>query len=152
MQRYIEIEHTADIGVEVYGNTIEELFANAGYALFDTIVDAGTIQSTVTRTVSVEGENLEALMMNWLRELLYLFSVEQEVYGYFGVQNLVLRQSSRLLEQDKPCTPKMKAEIKGEPLNFEKHSFETEIKAITYHQFAVIQHNNRWQARVIFDV
>lgn len=150
MQCYTEIEHTADIGVEVYGSTIEELFANAGYALFDTIVDADTIQPNITRAVSVTGENLEALMMNWLRELLYLFSVEQEVYGHFGVQDLSCPSNLGDCRKAKSCT--LCAEIKGEPMDFEKHRFETEIKAITYHQFAVIRHNEHWQTRVIFDV
>ena len=53
MQRYKEIEHTADIGVEIYGATLEELFHNAGYALFDTIVDAETIED-------LDGADLEA--------------------------------------------------------------------------------------------
>ncbi len=144
MPRYTEIEHTADIGVEVYGNTLEELFANAGYALFDTIADAGTVEPTITHTITVRGENIETLLMNWLRELLYLFSVEQEVYNIFRVHITG--------GQEVACPPALEAEIFGELLNFEKHRFETEIKAITYHQLAVIQQNRRWQATVIFDV
>jgi len=144
MQRYTEIEHTADIGVEIYGDTVEDLFRNAGYALFDTIVDADTIQPAITRTVEVKGDNLETLMMNWLRELLYQFSIEQEVYSEFTVHFADGQEGS--------CNLTVKAELRGEPLDIKRHCFETEIKAITYHQLAVIQENNHWQARVIFDV
>ena len=144
MPRYTEIEHTADIGVEVYGPTLEELFVNAGYALFNTIIDAGTIESTVTRTVTVAGDTIEMLFMNWLRELLYLFSVEQEVYNTFRVRITDQQDTSGMLS--------LEADIVGEPLDFKKHRFETEIKAITYHQFTVAHHAGRWQATVIFDV
>ena len=152
MPRYKEIEHTADIGVEIYGATLEELFQNAGYALFDTIVEARTIQPSVSRIVAVEGQDIEALLMNWLRELLYLCSVEQEVYGHFGVKNLSCSGSLPNCHTPDSCTARMEAIVKGEPLDSQKHRFETEIKAITYHQFAVTQSNTCWQARVIFDV
>ncbi len=81
--------------------------------------------------------------MNWLRELLYLFSVYQEVYAEFelkfpsGVQTSV-------------CT--LEAQIKGEPLDLEAHAFRKEIKAITYHQFALTHDYGLWKARVILDV
>jgi SHS2 domain-containing protein len=152
MPRYKEIEHTADIGVEIYGTTLEELFQNAGYALFDTIVDVSTIQPFVSRMVAVEGQNVEALLMNWLRELLYLCSVEQEVYGCFEVKNLSCSGSLPDCHAPDACTARIEAIVKGEPLDFQKHRFATEIKAITYHQFAVTQNNTCWQARVIFDV
>ena len=144
MQRYKEIEHTADIGVEIYGATLEELFQNAGYALFDTIVDVEIIEPIVAREVRVEGPDIETLLMNWLRELLFLFSVEQDVYSVFKVQFAGGHNASHPL--------KLAAILKGEPLDFQKHTFETEIKAITYHQFAVVRQNGHWQARVIFDV
>jgi SHS2 domain-containing protein len=42
--------------------------------------------------------------------------------------------------------------VKGESLDLERHRFHTEIKAITYHQFAVVNENGTWKARVVFDV
>ena len=136
--RYKEFEHTADIGVEIYGKTLEELFKNAGYAFFDIIADITTIRSKVTRSVNVTGSDVETLLMNWLRELLYLFSVYQEVYGEFAIQTL----QPGFLE----------SRVKGELLDPQKHDFHTEIKAITYHQFTVVNESGTWKARVIFDV
>jgi SHS2 domain-containing protein len=156
MLRYQEFEHTADVGVEIYGKTLEELFKNAGYTLFEMIVDTTTIIPKISRTVSLTGTDTEMLLMNWLRELLYLFSVYQEVYVKFeilsgvqtsGVQTLVCQA-----EQNKFCTPTIEAIIKGELLDLAKHSVRKEIKAITYHQFAVTYEHGIWKARVIFDV
>ena len=138
MRRYKEIEHTADIGVEIYGNTLEEVFVNAGYALFDTIVEVSTIQPTLERTVHVTGNDVETLLMNWLRELLYLFSIDEEVYTEFEIQSLLPNEIT--------------AVIKGETLDRKKHHFNTELKAVTYHQLELTYEYNLWRARVIFDV
>ena len=143
MLRYQEFDHTADIGVEIYGQTLTELFCNAGYALFDTLVDAATIRLALTRTVTVTGSDVEILLINWLRELLYLFAVEQEVYAEFEIVSGV---------QTEGCTPTLTAIVKGEPFDPEKHDFRTEIKAVTYHLLAVTQANGIWTARVLFDV
>ncbi len=43
MEKYILVDHTADIMVRAFGDTLEECFANAGYALFDQIVDLSGI-------------------------------------------------------------------------------------------------------------
>jgi SHS2 domain-containing protein len=143
MVRYQEFEHTADIGVEIYGKTLEELFKNAGYALFEMMVDTATIIPNITRTVQLSGTDTEMLLMNWLRELLYLFSVYQEVYAEFEVKFPSEVQTS-------VCT--LEAQIKGEPLDLDAHAFRKEIKAVTYHQFAVTNENGLWKARVILDV
>ena len=135
---YKEFEHTADIGMEMYGATLEELFRNAGRALFDTIVEIDRIQPRVERSVSVTGDDDELLLMNWLRRLLYLFAVESEVYGEFRI---VALQSGAL-----------QAIVTGEPLDMERHHFKTELKAITYHQFRLIHEQDGWRATVIFDV
>ncbi|GAK60485.1 hypothetical protein U27_00382 [Candidatus Vecturithrix granuli] len=138
MKRYTEFEHTADIGVDIYGRTRAELFQNAGYALFNSMINVVAITPIVVRTVKINSEDSELLLMNWLRELLYLFSIHQEVYAEFTIDTL--------------RADALEATIKGEPLDLEKHQFHTEIKAITYHQFSVTHKHGRWKARVIFDV
>ena len=138
MLRYREFEHTADVGLEIYGNTLADLFRNAGYAFFDTIADITKVALQVERSVRVTGDDVEMLFINWLRELLYLFSVHQEIYAEFEISVLQLDS--------------LEASVKGEPLDLKKHDFRTEIKAVTYHQFIVIKENGVWKARVIFDV
>jgi SHS2 domain-containing protein len=138
MQRYKEFEHTADIGVEIYGTTPDELFLNAGYAFFNTIAEVSTILPQIERSVCLSGDDIESLFMNWLRELLYLFSVHQEIYAEFEIQSFQPTQ--------------LEIKMRGEAFDVEKHHFNTEIKAVTYHQFSVVNEDNLWKARVIFDV
>ncbi|MCP4405270.1 MAG: archease [bacterium] len=138
MTVYKEIEHTADIGVEIYGNSFEVLLQHAAYALFDTIADVSTIRPERSRSVQVSGADDESLLMNWLRELLFLFAVEEEVYAGIEIQSLRAGE--------------LRAIVKGETLDIKRHRFKTELKAVTYHQFKLEHTGNRWTARVIFDV
>lgn len=146
MVRYKEFDHTADIGVEVYGATLEELLQNAGYALLNTMVDVTTIQSRISRTITVSGVDIEILVINWLRELLYQCMVEQEVYHVFDVQECEAPQPPET--QAYTC----RAVVTGEPFDPARHRFRTEIKAVTYHQCQIGRRETGWFARVLFDV
>ena len=77
LKRYKTFDHTADLGIEVYGEDQNQLFSNAGFALFDLIAEADTIEVKTSLDLTVEEMNLEDLMVNWLRELLYLHQSER---------------------------------------------------------------------------
>jgi SHS2 domain-containing protein len=77
-------------------------------------------------------------MVNWLRELLYLWS---------GKALLVAStQITQISDQQ------IEAIIRTEPFNPDRHRIRTEIKAVTYHQIRVDCRSTGWQARIIFDV
>ena len=71
---YEIIDHTADIGLHVFGNDPADLFRNAARALTDVITDRRNVVAVNSIGVSVEGHDWPDLMVNWLRELLYLWS------------------------------------------------------------------------------
>lgn len=137
-KKYLIFDHTADLGVEVYGKTPEELFANAAFAVFDIITDISTIRIAQERAIVVEGLGWEDLLVNYLREILYLFNGE----------GLLLKEY--VIVKIEPCF--LKAVVKGEGFNGEKHRIKTEIKAVTYHQASVTGGSQKWTGRVIFDV
>jgi protein archease len=139
MQNYKIISHTADIGIEVTGKTKKELFARAAAAVFDLMVSPDNVEEKDQKNISVEGEGPEDLLINFLREVLFLFNGE----GW-------LARSCRII---KLTEKSIAAEMKGEPFTPEKHQIKTEIKAVTYHQFSVKKNSHGdWQARIIFDV
>ena len=76
MHRYKLFDHTADLGVEIYGKTVTDLFANAAFAVFDIITDLKHVTPTMERKIVVEGEGWEDLLVNYLREILYMFNGE----------------------------------------------------------------------------
>ena len=76
------MEHTADIGLRVFGEDLKELFANAADGLFDLIVgDLGTIRHERAIPLTVEAQDVEELFADWLRELLYLCNAERWLFS-----------------------------------------------------------------------
>jgi len=138
MDRYRLFDHTADLGVEVYGKTLQELFANAAFAVFDIITDLHLVRSIKEKIIVVDGENWEDLLVNYLREILYLFNGE----------GLLLKKYT--INKIKPY--QLESKVSGELFDPTRHRINTEIKAITYHQVSVKETPEMWVGRVIFDV
>ena len=71
---YELIDHTADFGVRIFGKDAADLFRNGALALTDLITDRPNAKSGRTCYIRVAGNDWEDLMVNWLREVLYLWS------------------------------------------------------------------------------
>ncbi len=136
--KYQLIDHTADVGIQVFGADINVLFENAAAALFDVITDPDKLKGAARQTLSMEGADWPDLMVNWLREHLYLWA---------GQEKLV--KESRILSISEY---KLTAVITYDPYRSDRHLIKEEIKAVTYHQIDVHQGSTGWEARVIFDV
>ena len=76
-QGYRFMDHTADFRLEIFGLDAGDLFVQAAGALTDLIVDPKPLQGRHQRTLTVSGDDWADLMVNWLRELLYLWNGEQ---------------------------------------------------------------------------
>jgi SHS2 domain-containing protein len=133
-----EIEHTADLGIEVTAADLPALFALAGEAVFSLIVDPQTVESREISAVSATGSCPEDLLHAWLRELLARFNIDGFVARSCEITRLDPGQIDGI--------------ITGETLDLSRHTFHTEIKGVTYHDFKVWQEDGAWHARIIFDV
>jgi SHS2 domain-containing protein len=135
---YEIIDHTADIGLHVFGNDPADLFRNAARALTDVITDCQHVATVDSIGVSVEGYDWPDLMVNWLRELLYLWS---------GKELLV---ASIVVDRINP--QRINAVAGVEPFRPDRHRIRNEIKAVTYHQIDVSEGLTGWEATIILDV
>lgn len=142
MSNYKLFDHTADIGVEISGRTKKELFVNAADTLFDVMVEDNAggekIIRAKRRTLAVEGSDLPDLLINFLREVLYLFNGEHFVVNRCDITEI--------------GNKKLTARLFMEPFSKRAHRIKTEIKAVTYYGVKVEKQKNNWKARVIFDV
>ena len=138
MKRFEVLDHTADIGLIVYGEDLKTLFENAGEAFFHLITDLKKVRRRVEKRIEIKGENLERLMVDWLSELLYLHDVENLLFKGFKVESV--------------GEGGLKARVKGEPFQEGVHVIKTGVKAVTYHQIEVRKENGRWRAQIIFDL
>jgi protein archease len=133
-----EIEHTADLGIEAEGENPAELFTAAAEGLYALIADPSGIEARRAISVSATGGDWEELLQAWLSELLAEFNVK----GFIGKNCTIINIGATRLN----------ATVEGEPLDLKRHRFQTEIKAVTYHELRVWQDSGMWRARVIFDV
>jgi SHS2 domain-containing protein len=138
MGRFEILDHTADIGIIVYGEDLKALFENAGEAFFHLITDMKRVRRSVRRRIEIGKESLERLMVDWLSELLYLHDVEYLLFREFKIESV--------------GEDGLRAVVRGEPFQEGVHVIKTEVKAVTYHQIEVRKENGKWRAQIIFDL
>jgi SHS2 domain-containing protein len=136
---YRIIDHTADIGIEADGDSLEQAFEHVALGMFETISDGSEVEILTTVSVKAEAEDLEELLVNYLTELLYLYDVEGVLFGEFEVEIFELGGSYEL-----------EGEARGEMFIVGKHNYPIEIKAVTYHMLEVKE--TPPYVRVIFDL
>jgi len=133
-----EIEHTADVAIEVEAPTLSALFERAGLGMLALMVDLATIAPRERRVVAVEADDRESLFHDWLQTLLVRFQA-----GLFVPCALAVDELSE-------CALRGWAE--GERIDVSRHGIHTEIKGVTYHALAVRETATGWWARIVFDV
>ena len=136
------LEHTADVKFRAYGTTPDQMLSNAAAALFGAMISPEQVKAKELWQVELESEDLEDLAYQWLSEIVFLFETESAVFSRFQV-------ALEEIEDGKGW--KLRAEIGGERMDPERHSFLAEVKAVTRHKFA-IEKNERWCIQVVLDV
>jgi SHS2 domain-containing protein len=137
-QGYRFLDHTADLGVEIWGPDAIRLFEQAAVVLRDLLVKAADEKADHTDTLEIDGQDWADLMVNWLRELLHLFVGRERVVTGVRIEDL--------------CDTRLKAEVDSVRFDPLVHRPNHEIKAVTYHQIDVGPVEEGWRAMVIFDV
>ena len=135
MERYVLIDHTADMMVRAFGSTLEECFGNATYALFDQTVDLSNVGTSESVDIRVTGIDDEDRLFSFLSEMLFIEDAD----------NLILREFDVRFEgNDVVCT------ARGERLDRSKHRVRSEVKAVTYHMMQIDRDTP--SVTVLFDV
>jgi len=136
------LEHTADAYIAAYGTDLAEAFENAALALFETMTETENVAPQAEENVDVEGHDKQALLYNWLEELLIRFEVENMLYSRFKVQKIEETEGGF----------RVKAKIRGEPFDPGRHKQKVGVKAVTYHQMEILESPERVTVRFILDI
>ena len=124
------------MGLVAYGKSLPEAFANAAYGLFSLIVEPNQVKEKESRKVTVQAQDAESLLFNWINELIYLFEVERLLFKSFSITEFTGQG--------------LEATCWGEKYDPSRHQLKTGVKSATYHMLKVDGEKNRIQ--VIFDV
>lgn len=138
---FVLLEHTADVGLRAWGPTPAAAFAAAARGMYGLTLGgdpAGATGPRATHAISVSGTTWADLLVNWLAELLFQFSVEGLVGQAFDFS---------------ACAPPLcSAAVTGVILEDEEQVEGGEIKAVTYHNLEVKFYPGRTSLQVIFDI
>ena len=135
---YRFIDHTADIGIEVSGRTVQELFSNALRGFTDLLTEVTAVRGIEERHITVKAEDQNELLIAWLSELLYFYDTEQKLFSESSIHKLTETE--------------LTATVKGEVRDPQRHPIRREVKAVTYHNIRIRQEEGRWKATIIFDI
>ena len=139
MGEWREFDTTADTGIEVWGNDINDLFATAGKAFTVMSTNPDTIKLDCARRIEVDSRGLDLQLRDFLSELLYILEVDDLLPIDFHTFEHTSSGFS--------CTAVFCKWIEG------VSESRTEIKAVTYHMLeAKRQEDGVYYGRVIFDI
>ncbi len=140
---YKFLDHTADVSVEATGTTLEEAFEQTVYSLMETITPSlRSISPKIKRIITIEAEDKEALLFDFLTEFLYIFDVDGLIFNEIEIQPIKINQKKYLIN----------AVAKGEKFDKFKHEPGTEVKAITYSFMNIEEKKNKVKINIVFDI
>lgn len=130
--------HTADIGLEVQGKTREDLFRNAALGLLSILTDPSDFGRTETVRFKLEARTWEDLLVAWLEEILYFFTVKAIGFRDFKITSM--------------SPTRVQGIGAGERIDLKKHRVDREVKAVTYHDLKIEKTRTGYKTRIILDI
>ena len=138
---YSFFDHTGEIGVRLEGSTLERLFADAALAFTDTITDVSTVAAISPHCVEIASPTLDALMIDWLDELVYRFEV----------RNLLVAEAD-VHVREAASGWSLEGVLRGDTFEALRHPIKVLVKGVTYHQLDIRRTPKGWETTVIFDI
>jgi SHS2 domain-containing protein len=134
-----EIDHTADLGLDLEGPTPEAILEAAQRGLIQLLLDGTSdLAADQVRAVAISAPDLPELLKRWC----------ERVYGLLENEGFVALESEVESADPRAC----KAILHGSMPPRDRVASASELKGVTYHQLAFEPVDDGWRARVIFDV
>lgn len=139
---FLEDIAIADIAFRAWGKDLEELFVAAGDATVNAMIDnLEAIEPKEQRTFSLENDELDLLLFNFLQEIIYYKDSEQ-----------LLLRARQVQFSEKNGQHQLSAVAQGEKLDCDRHQQRVDVKAVTLHRFQLEKTDDGWTAMVILDI
>ncbi len=137
-KRYRTLNRSSELAVKVFGKTQAELLVNSAYALFDIMTDIGKVQVRESLALEAEGVDRDDLMVNWMRELLYLYQGSGYLLKEFQIREVKENY--------------VRGEVSGEKFDPDRHEIQREIRSVLYDQSRMVKTGDQWTAQVILEL
>ncbi len=137
---YEYLEHTADAKFRAHGKSFEELFRNAGRALFGIITSVDRVKPRIRSRVRVRAKSLEALLFDFLDQLLFLLDTRGFLLHDCENARFSRGEEGLSFECDALGDHHREYEVSGN------------VKAVTYHGMRIEQRGSEYVAEVVVDI
>ena len=140
---YRFVDHTGDTAVEVTASDEPELFQDAARALAAIVIDVDREppDGDAEQRLDLDAEDGEALLVDFLNELIFLFDSRRFLPWTLAIEELVVGAPARL-----------RATVRGDTFDPGRHVFLTEVKAATFHDVKIRHTKDGWETTVVFDL
>ncbi len=141
MWKYSYIDHTADLGVKIVADTLQEIYQAAVFVMFNNILELDKITITKKCKIKIKANSYEELLFNLLKRLLELFYTK----GLICKEIKIVKLKENII----------KTRIYGSIINFYEipsEIFKYEIKTVTYHNLEIKKEGNKYTTTIIFDI
>ena len=139
---YEYLDHQADLGIRGIGSSPEEAFSEAAQAMLAAMADTALVRSEQALVQRCTAQDLPALLVEWLNELLYQRQVHDLLFAQAHVTRLAPDGEGWMLE----------GIAWGEPLDPERHQLYTEVKAATYYGLDYRVEDGHYVIQCVVDV
>ncbi len=137
--RFLPDVALADIAFEAEAETAAGLFESCALAITDIMVDPKTLRARIKKSITVESEDLDRLLYDFLTELIVVKDVDSLLFKEAEVK---IRKDGKRLD----------AKLAGEPIDRARHALRNDVKAVTMHMFGVRREGPVWKATVVLDI
>jgi SHS2 domain-containing protein len=137
---YEFVEHTADIAIKAFGDSLQDAFAVAAEAMFEIITDGSMVAPEEKVEFTVESVDCEGLLVGFLSDLIVLHEVQDYVLTDFEVTFL--------------GPQRLTVVARGETFDKSKHAHGHQIKGVSYHMMEIFDGKGKKPSfvQVLFDV
>jgi len=136
MKKFEILLHITDLKIRALGKTKEKLFCHCLQAMIESMKsEVQKPEEKIKQTIKIKSLDLEALLVDFLNEVLYLTQVNREIYNNIKFTKLT------------------DTELEGELIGQKVERFGEDIKAVTHHDLNIHRRKNGiWEAIVLFDI
>lgn len=137
-KRWEHFAHESDIGIRGVGKSLKESFEMAAMALSAVVVDLDQIKPIESVNVACFAQDTDFLLYDWLNTIIFEMDTRRMIFSKFEIGDIDARS--------------LRAVIKGERVDRDRHKPAVHAKGATLSELRVAEENGAWIAQCIIDV
>jgi SHS2 domain-containing protein len=137
MNKWELFSHGADIGIRGVGDTLEQAFEMAGFALTNAVIDPERIHTNKVVTLVCEQQNVDFLFYEWINHVITEMDTKQMLFNRFKI---AIHQQ------------KLTATLQGDEIKNIHRNISIEFKRANLAELMVRQKNGNWIAQCVVDI